>query len=204
MADGTDSFETLLAERLDGMAWPWLLAAGPAAFVAGYALTVLIVVLGPSSVSGGLTNVLVLLVFLFYSAHNVPLEVSGIGRLDWLSQAASPETASPDIPVVVFYSIPMLVLLGTGVVVAVRVLDRVDDPARIAAAVGCLGTSYALVAIGGTFVFTSSSVVGGSAQLVLADAALYGFAYPLVFGTFGAALAGAVRYVRDNRSTRGG
>jgi hypothetical protein len=203
VTDGTDSLETLLAERLDGMPWPWLLAAGPAAFVAGYALTVLIVVLGPSSVSGGLTNVLVLLVFLFYSAHNVPLEVSGIGRLDWLSQAASPETASPDIPVVVFYSIPMLVLLGAGVVVAVRVLDRVDDPARVAAAVACLGASYALVAIGGTFVFTSSSVVGGSAQLVLADAALYGLAYPLVFGTFGAALAGTARYVRDNRSTRG-
>jgi hypothetical protein len=203
VSDGTDSFEDAVAERLEGMDWPWLLAAGPAAFVAGYVLTVLAVVLGPSSIGGEILNALKQLVFVFYSAHNVPLEVSGIGRLDWLTQAASPGTASPDTPVVVFYAIPMLVLVATGIVVTVRVLDRVDDPARIAAAVAALGASYAVVAIAGTFVFTDTSLVGGPARLALADAALFGLAYPLAFGAIGAGLAGAVEYVRRNRSGGG-
>lgn len=204
MSDGTDGIDDLVAERLDGMDWPWLLAAGPAAFVAGYAVTVLVVVLGPSSLGDDVLNGLKQLVFVFYSAHNVPLEVSGFGRVDWLTRAASPATAPPDTPVVVFYAIPMLVLTVTGVVVAVRILDRIDDPIRIAAAVGALGASYVLVAIAGALVVTDTSLLGGPARLALADAALYGLAYPLAFGTVGAGLAGAAEYVRENRSRGGG
>lgn len=200
MSDGTDGIDDLVAERLDGMEWPWLLAAGPAAFVAGYVATVLVVVLGPSSIGDDVLNGFKQLVFVFYSAHNVPLEVSGFGRVDWLTRAASPATPSPDTPVVVFYAIPMLVLIVTGVVVTGRLLDRVDDPVRIAAAVVALGVSYGLVAIAGALVFTDTSLLGGPARLALADAALFGLAYPLAFGTVGAGLAGAVEYVRRNRS----
>ena len=186
MSDGTDGIDDLVAERLDGMEWPWLLAAGPAAFVAGYVATVLVVVLGPSSIGDDVFNALKQLVFVFYSAHNVPLEVSGFGRVDWLTRAASPSTPAPDTPVVVFYAIPMLVLIVTGVVVSGRLLDRVDDPVRIAAAVGALGVSYGLAAVAGALVFTDTSLVGGPARLALADAALFGLAYPLAFGTVGA------------------
>lgn len=201
MTDGTGSLEDAVARRLDGLDWPRLLVAGPAAFVAGYALTVLIVLVGPSSITGDPGDVLVLLVFLFYSAHNVPLAVGGVGRIDWLGQAASAATPPPSVPVAVFYAVPMAVLLGAGALVARRVLADVEDPVRVATAVGALAASYAAVAVAGTFLFRESSVFGGSARVVLADAALYGLAYPLVFATIGAGLVVLGADLRDRMET---
>jgi hypothetical protein len=201
VTDGTDTFEDLVADRLGGLDWPRLLALGPAAFVAGYVVTVLVVVLGPSSVSGDPADVLLLLVFLFYSAHNVPLAVDGVGQIDWLAQAGSGATPPPAVPVAVFYAIPILVLLGGGAVLARR-LDGVDDPVRVGAAVGALAASYAVVAVAGTVLFRESSVFGGTARLVPVDAAVYGLAYPLAFATIGAVVTVLLGHLRGRRSSR--
>lgn len=189
-----------VAERLEGIPWTRLAAAGVGAFLAGYALTVLVAVVGPSSVEGGFADVLTLLAFVFYSAHNVPLEVSGVGRMDWLTIAGSAATPEPAVPVIVFYAIPVAVLLAVGLFATGRLVGRTDDPTRVLAAVLVLAVSYGLTAIAGTAVFTSRSAFGGPARLVLADAVLFGFAYPLVFGAIGAGVAGIVASVRASRS----
>ncbi len=172
------------------------MVAGVGAFLVGYALTVLVAVVGASSTEGGLLDVLTLLAFVFYSAHNVPLEVSGVGRLDWLSTTASASTPDPAVPVIVFYSIPVVVLLAVALLVAFRVVGRTDDPVRVVAAVLAFAVAYGLTAVAGTFVFTSESVFGGSARLAFGDAVVFGFAYPLVFGVVGAGIAGIVAFRR--------
>jgi len=189
-----------LLDRLDGLGWGALVATGAGAFLVGYGLTVFVVVVGPSTIDGGLFGVLTLLAFVFYSAHNVPVEVAGMDRIDWLVQTASPSTPEPAVPVVVFYAIPVVVLLGASLVVAVRVVDRAQDPTRVGAGVLAFVVGYWLAMVAGTFVFTSESIFDGPARLVLTDAAVFGFVYPLVFGTIGAGLAGIVAYRRATHS----
>lgn len=184
-----------VADRLQGLPWPALVVAGVGAFLAGYLLTVLLTIVGPSSVRGGVVGILTLLAFVFYSAHGVPVEVGGRERVDLLTRTASASTPEPAVPVIVFYAIPVVVLLAVALVVTVRVVDRSEDPVRVGAAVLGFAVSYGLAAIAGTLVFTTESVFGGSARLVLRDAALFGFAYPLVFGGVAAGLTGVVAYL---------
>ena len=133
--------------------------------LAGYVLTLLVTVVGPSSTGGSITSVLNQLGFVFYSAHNV------------------------------------LVLLATGLGVASRPVRRTDDPVRVGAAIVAVAAGYAVAMVAGTFVFTSQSVFGGLARLPVEDALLFGLAYPLVFATLGAGVAGIVAHLRTDRST---
>lgn len=185
-----------LSERLSGLSWPGILLGGAGAFLVGYALTVLVVVLGPGETTGGVWGVLVLLAFVFYSAHNVPVDASGLGQIDWLETAASSTTPDPSIPLVVYYAIPILVLVGTSILVTSRCTDRELNPVQSIVAVLGMAGAYALLAVAGTFVFTSRTIFNTPAQLVLTDALIFGVAYPLVFGTIGAAVVGIVSYAR--------
>lgn len=190
-----------IAERAEGLRWAVLALAGVGAYLVGYGLTVLIAVVGPSDTQVGPGTLLNQMGFVFYSAHNVPLDVSGIGRMDWLGVAARPDTPEPSVPVLVFYAVPVVVLLAVGLVVAFRLVERTDDPVQVGVAVVAVAASYAVAMIAGTFVFTSQSVFGGPARLSLEDAVLFGLAYPVVFATFGAGAAGILAYLRSQAST---
>ena len=189
-----------LAAAVTDFAWPRVVATGIGAFLAGYLLTVLVIVLGPGSVSGDPWGVLVLIAFVFYSAHNVPAVVDGTVEVSYLQYVAQPSTPVPSVPVVVYYAVPLVVLLATGAVVASRYGDDAGRPvdgvlAGLGASVG-----YVAVAAAGTFIFRTPALFGGVSRLDLGATATYGFAYPLVFVTFAAVLVQFTRYVGENRS----
>ncbi len=192
MPPGIDPTAGPVTERLATVGWPGVVAAGAGAFLAGYLVTVLVVVLGPSSTTGG-WGVLVLLAFVFYSAHNVAVEAENLGRVDMLEQSARDGTA---VPLVVFYAIPILVLLVTAALVTTRYTEQ-RDPVQSVGAIAGLTGGYALLAAAGTLVFTSQTIFGAPARLVLGEAVAFGVVYPVVFGTIGAALVGVVATVRD-------
>lgn len=194
MSSGTDPVDGPVTDRLATVGWPGVVAAGAGAFLAGYLLTVLVVVLGPSSTAGGVWGVLVLLAFVFYSAHNVAVEAENLGRVDMLEQSARDGTA---VPVVVFYAIPILVLLVTAALVTARYTEP-RDPIQSVGAIAGLTGGYALLSAAGTVVFTSQTVIGAPARLVLGEAVAFGVVYPVVFGTIGAALVGVVAVMRDS------
>jgi hypothetical protein len=181
------------ADRLADVAWPGVVVSGVGAFLAGYVLTILVVVLGPSSTAGGIWGVLVLLAFVFYGAHNVSIDAGDVGQVNMIEEAARGGTS---VPVVVFYAVPILVLLVTAVLVTTRFIDR-QDPVQSMGAVFGIAGGYALVAAAGTFVFTSNTIFGDSARPVLSEAVAFGLVYPVVFGTIGAALVGVATVVRE-------
>ncbi len=193
MSSGTTSDDASPADRLAGVAWPGVVAAGAGAFLAGYVLTILVVVLGPSSTAGGVWGVLVLLAYVFYGAHNVSIDAGEVGRVNMIQEAARGGTS---VPVVVFYALPILVLLVTAVLVTTRFADRRDPVQSVGTVFGIAG-GYALVAAAGTVVFTSNTIFGESARPVLTEAVAFGLVYPVVFGTLGAALVGVTTVVRE-------
>jgi len=200
VSPGTPHSVETVRHRLDGLHWPGVLASGAVAFVLGYLTTVLVVFVGPSSTAGALPDLLVLLAFVFYSAHGIPLEVAGVGRLDWLGNAASANTPEPAVPLVIFYLIPVVVILAAAAVANYRYTSRRLDPVQTVAVVLGVAITYALLTVAGTFVFTSTSLFGGSAELVRSAAVIYGLGYPLVFGTVGAAVVGLVEATRQTAS----
>jgi len=158
-------------ERLAGLAWPGVVAAGAGAFLAGYLLTVLVVVLGPSSTAGGVWGVLVLLAFVFYGAHNVSIDAGELGRVNMLEEAARSGTSVP--------------------------VARQDPVQTVGVVCGMTG-GYAVLAAAGTVVFTSDTIFGTPARLVTGQAVAFGVVYPVVFGTIGAALVGIVATLRNS------
>lgn len=197
-ADSTDSplpapVEGVLA-RINA---PALLAVGIMTFVTGYIVTALVISIGPSQTSGGLVGLIMLFAFIFYSAHLVPASLSGGGQIDQLTVSASPATPEPAIPVVVFYAIPMVLLIAAGVVAThLYTTDRLD-PVEVLSGVLVLAVGYAAMATLGTFIVQTTTTDG---QLASPDGVLaigFGLLYPLVFGSIGAGLANVIESLRD-------
>lgn len=188
-----DAIEGILA-RIDA---PALLAVGIMTFVTGYVVTALVISIGPSQTSGGLVGLLMLFAFIFYSAHLVPASLSGGGQIDQLAVSASSATPEPAIPVVVFYAIPMVLLIAAGVVgTHLYTTDRLD-PVEVLSGVVVLAVGYAAMATLGTFIVQTTTTDGQLASPDLLRAIGFGLLYPLVFGAIGAGLANVVESLRD-------
>lgn len=172
-----------------------LVAVGIMTFVVGYVITTLIVVVGPSETAGGLTAVALQLGLIFYSAHLVPANLSGGGQFDWLSTVAA-NPGDPAVPLIVFYAIPMVLLIASAVL-AIRTYttDRLD-PREVLGAVVFLAIGYAVMAVLGTFL-VQARLQDQTASPDLFLAAVFGLLYPLIFGAIGAGLANVVESLRD-------
>ncbi|AQL43524.1 hypothetical protein BV210_12830 [Halorientalis sp. IM1011] len=181
---------------------------GAGAYVAGYLVTVLFTVLDGFEVAGDVPA-WTAIGWVFYGAHNVPIETSG-GAADELSTesasvfelqgavAAPISELSSTVPRVLYLLVPVAVLLGAGYV-AYRVADeRRPGPVRAATLGASVVIGYLSLAVVGAFVFehSRSLTVQGRTALsfsagpdLLLAVVLAGLGYPLVLGAIGGLLA---------------
>lgn len=191
-AESTAQTETDdIAERLSSVTFPAAVVLGVGTFLLGYVLTGLLVTIGPSVVDADLATYVVVLGFVFYSAHNVPYETT-LGQTNLL---ADPTTAGQAIPSIVYFAIPIVLSVAAGVVLARSLTDRPLDPIQTLYALLGYSLGYLLVAVAGTFVLTIPGP-GGTATLVFERAVLFGLLYPLLFGTIGAGVAAIGTYLQ--------
>lgn len=182
-ADAVAGLRTRLA-RVD---WPRAIAIGILTFPAGLVATVVLVALDDAR-AVDIVGTLILAGFVFYSSLNVGADLSGGGQLDFLAVMANHATPPPVVPIVVFYAIPVFLLVGVGGLTYVRLLGGRLDPIETALAVVGLAIGFGAMAVLGSFVFVSATVAGETARIALSEAAFFGILYPLVFGLLGASL----------------
>lgn len=172
------------AQRLSGIDWNTVVVLAIGTFLLGYVLTGALVVLGPSEIETDAATYVVLLGFVFYSAHNVPFEAGGITQ-DLL---ANPSTAGQAVSPLFYYAIPIVLLLAAGIILARHATERRFDPLeKLFATVG-FSLGYLVVMVLGTYVLTIPGP-SGRATLVFERAALFGLLYPLLFTTMGTGIA---------------
>jgi len=181
---------------------------GAGAYVAGYLVTVLFTVLDGFEVAGDVPA-WTAIGWVYYGAHNVPIEVSG-GPADGLSTertsvfelegavAAPVSELSSTVPRILYLLVPVAVLLGAGYG-AYRVADeRRPGPVRAATLGASVVVGYLALAVVGVFVFEHSrslTVQGRPALSFSAGPALVpavvlaGLVYPLALGAIGGLLA---------------
>ncbi len=163
--------------------------AGAVGFVAGYA-AVVAVIFAFGQQNGSLGEVLKLVGVIFYNAHNVP--AVGGGRTVNVLAAAQ----NPNVPVVVYYVVPVVAAAAAGVLAGRR--DTGDDPSSVLHAGAAVAVGYGLLALVGALALSVTIVGGTTVSPDLPKAALFGLAYPVVFGTLGAGAGFAWR--RRSRS----
>jgi len=169
--------------------------AGGAAYVVGLLLTFLLLTvdgevdLGASEQVGTLDEV----GWFFYSAHfaNIETSLTVAGESRTSSDNLVSE-ASTQLPEVVFYLVPILVLIALGYVVASTLGAWNPSVADCAASGAAVVVGYLPLSLVGVFLFTAStSNAGGEASVgpdLLTSVLLVGLLFPLLFGAAGGAL----------------
>jgi len=142
---------------------------------------------------------------IFYGGHTVDAEftatVEGASETDRfdLFGSSGPESLGSTVPELLYFAVPVAVLVAAGYLLYARVDWRLS--VAEAAAVGATPTvGYLAAAVLGTFLFESASSgsllgVSGSATLgpnLVPAVLLAGLLYPLVCGAVGGALGSAV------------
>jgi hypothetical protein len=141
-------------------------------------------------------NILSAIGFILYGSHNVPIEASvsvgGVSRTQSFNVVQTlAATGQNTIPGIVYYVVPVLVLVAIGFVLGgMAAGNRGGSPADGFVAGAGTTISYLVLAILGTFLFTESAMGGaGTSSPALVRSALFmGLAYPLVFGGLGGVL----------------
>lgn len=127
--------------------------------------------------------------WVFYGAHNVDVTISIMGQSQSQNvlQTAAGNTA---IPTIIYYLVPVIVLVAVGYVVATQA--RIGDDVAAGAAAGATITiGYLILAILGTFLFAIGQGGASASPDLMMSILLAGLAYPIVFGAVGGAIAGA-------------
>lgn len=196
MVEGVSSLESTLGDRrrpeIAGVDVLGGIGVGVVAFVVGYGATGAVAFVGQWPTQTGIVGALKTIGFAFYSAHNVRVGISTGGSFDFLGALTS-----PDVPIAVYYAIPILVLLAAGVLVTRRDHGSPLDPVAVGATAASIAAGYVVVAVLGRFVFVSGTLTGGTASLVLVDTVLFYTLYPLVFATIGGALSLSLAWYRS-------
>lgn len=163
--------------------FPWgaAVAYGAGAFVIGYLFVLAVFVLGPATTSGTTGDRLTLIGFVFYNAHHVAV-VGGGESVNLLAQATD-----PNVPVALYYAIPVVLLVAVGAVFGRRHRQSIPEPSAILNAGAAMAVGYAVVAVLGTFFLGLDLQAGAVLSPELGKSALFGVAYPVVFCTVGAA-----------------
>jgi hypothetical protein len=190
-------------------------AVGILAFPVAYLLTIVTILIGGSIDTSRPIEAARVVGYAFYNAHNVPLhrygeravsgpdgttlqEISATGTL--LQESAT------SIPTVVYYLIPVVVLLGAGALLAYRYLPSERQPTserrsvRHLALVGGLVLGYTLAMLAGSFLFAETTTSGQtwvSLNPERLSALVAGIGYPLVLGAVGSTAVLAWRRIRE-------
>jgi hypothetical protein len=129
--------------------------------------------------------------WIFYGSHMVDLEASAAGQsqsFGVFEEASGTEGLTSTIPELLYYLVPVVVLLGAGYMLYQRTNARLDTEA--AAGLGAtVAAGYIVLAAVGTFLFEVSQAGVTIAPKMTTAIALAGLAYPLVLGAVGAAAA---------------
>jgi hypothetical protein len=187
-------------DRLRAYDWQPGLSAGVVTFVGGYLAVLLVIVLGPGSISGDPLGALQLVGIVFYSAHDVGAQVANLGYVNFLEFYAEPGPPEPGLPIGVYYGVPWLVLAAGGGLLASRTGGRDGNPIDGLAAALALAVGYAVAAVLGTYVVRPQSVYQAAATVPAPRAFVYAGLYALVFALIGASLVQFWRYYRAERA----
>lgn len=172
-----------------------------AAYLAGYLLTAVFVVVDGVDF-GGEAGWVAVVGWVFYAAHTVKLRLTGaagdsaatgtVGVFGWGDDLTSLTDAVPEI---LYLAVPVVVLVGT----AVLLVGRVDGAVESVGSAGAVGASvvagYLPLALLGQVLFTHTETgFGGAASLtigpdLLPSVLLVGLVYPVVCGAVGGVLA---------------
>lgn len=185
MTDGDTDTVAVVRDSVAAVNWADAIALGVLSFPVGYLLTAVLVFLASSP--GGLLGVLLFAGFAFYSALNVPTVLTSGERIDYLTVIADPATASPEIPVVFYDAIPIVVLVGAGGLAVVRRPTR-SNPLTLGLTIAGLALGFAGMAVVGSAAFVSRTAAGATARIALPETVVFGLAYPLLLGLLGATL----------------
>jgi hypothetical protein len=145
----------------------------------------LVVMLLFTVIEGGEGDLLTGSGFLMYGAHFVSID-TGFGSVNVVDGLST-------IPGPVAYLVPIVVLLGLGAVLGMRVSSRGPSTDAFVAGAGMAG-GYLVLAVLGTFIFTQelgggfgSNSVSASPGLMM-SALVMGLAYPIIVGGLGGVL----------------
>lgn len=181
--------------------------AGLVAFPLGYLLTAVVVAVGGTVDTSKPLEVARVVGYVFYNGHNVPLHqygrravtTEGTTQLTPYSETTNLlKAASTSVPAVVYYLVPVAVLLVVAGLLTVRYADA-DRPGAVhAGLVGGLALGYLLATMAGSYVIAEANASGeawvvANPHRVTALAA--GLGYPLVLGIVGTAAVFAWRRV---------
>lgn len=127
--------------------------------------------------------------YILYNAHNVDITATMLGESQSLNllSAASGETT---IPVILYFVVPVIVLVAMGFLVGTLAQSGSDVVAG-AGAGATITIGYLILAILGTFIFSTGAAGGSVGPDLMMTILLFGLAYPIVFGGIGGAIAAA-------------
>jgi hypothetical protein len=129
--------------------------------------------------------------WVLFGSHMVDIELSLLGEsqsFDIFSEGAGGDGLTSTIPEIVYYLVPVVVLIGAGYVLYQRANVTLDTEA--AAGLGAtVAIGYVILAAAGVFLFEVSSSGGSIAPKMTTGIAVAGLAYPLVLGAIGAVAA---------------
>ena len=175
--------------------------AGVGAYLAGYLLTVLFVLVDGIDFSGD-ASMAAVIGWVFYAAHTVKLRLTGtagdssttgtVSVFEWGSQLTDLTDAVPEI---LYLAVPVLVLVGA----AAALVGRVPGARASASSGVAVGASvvagYLPLALLGQVLFThTESGFGGAASVtvgpdLIPSVVLVGLVYPVICGAIGGVLA---------------
>lgn len=180
---------------------------GAIAYVLGYALTLVVLVLdsaltdggGDTAASGLESQFPEFLGTIFYNAHLVTLRIDTVGGTDPYHILDTIDLTFPDL---VYQLVPVVVLLVAGVAVATRVPADDRSPAAAGRAGATIALAYLPLVLLGTRVFEFSGEISSFEFTVwtpaLESSLRAGLIYPLVLGALGGLAYHAYRTRRDS------
>jgi hypothetical protein len=161
------------------------IAAGIGAYIASYVLLfVFLIVEGGDMLDRSAFEATG---YILYNAHNVDITASMLGQsqsVNLLSTASGATT----IPTIVYFVVPVVVLLGMGYLIG-TLAQSGSDVVAAAGAGATITIGYLILAILGTFIFSTGGAGGSVGPDLLMSVLLFGLAYPIVFGAIGGAIA---------------
>ena len=157
---------------------------GVGAFVAGYLLTFVLAAID-SDLGDTESSSFDATGWLYYGAHFADIELDtpiGSETMNFLSEA------STQFPTVVYYLVPVVVLVASGFVLA-KLFASGDEVADSAIAGAGVVAGYLPLALVGTFLFSESEEFGSVSPDLVTGVLLVGLVFPIVLGAVGGIVA---------------
>lgn len=198
---------------LEAFPWGGGVVAGIGTFLAGYLVFLATVLVGARSVGGPLLGIATQVSYFFYNAHLIPTErrlqltvesngsgaafAGAGGSITREGTTNALLTGTTALPVWLYLLVPVVVLVGAGVLFARYALDsptplRPSTLLRRALSSGAaLALGYLLAALLGTYIVAQQVTQGEALRArnpARLQTLLFGLVYPLVLGTVGAGL----------------